>query len=195
MAISLSKNQSVSLAKESGASVTAVHIGLGWDAAKSKGLFGMFGGSGGEIDLDASCVMLDSDGEAVDTIWFRKLQSSCGSVKHSGDNRTGAGDGDDEVILIDLGRVPSDVEHLAFTVNSFTGQNFTKVENASVRILDQRSKELANFNLSEKGAHSALFIASLSRKGNDWSFKAHGLTSTGRTVESMLPLVIRELVG
>ncbi len=194
MAISLSKNQSVSLAKESGASVTAVHIGLGCDAAKSKGLFGLFGG-GGEIDLDASCVMLGSDGEAVDTIWFRKLQSSCGSVKHSGDNRTGAGDGDDEVILIDLSCVPSNVEHLAFTVNSFTGQNFTKVENASVRILDQRSKELANFNLSEKGAHSALFIASLSRKGNDWSFKAHGKTSDGRTVESMLPLVIHELVG
>ncbi len=193
MAISLSKNQSVSLAKESGASVTAVHIGLGWDAAKSKGLFSMFGG-GSEIDLDASCVMLDGDGEVVDTIWFRKLQSSCGSVKHSGDNRTGAGEGDDEVILIDLNRVASDVEHLAFTVNSFTGQDFSKVENASVRILDQRSKELASFRLSEKGAHSALFIASLSRKGHDWTFKAHGLTSTGRTVESLLPLVIHELV-
>ena len=195
MAVSLSKNQSVSLTKESGAAVTAVHVGLGWDAVKSKGIFGMFGGGGGDIDLDASCLMLDNAGREVDTVWFRKLESSCGSVIHSGDNRTGAGDGDDEVITINLRRVPANVHHLAFTVNSFTGQNFTKVENAGVRILDQAKKELANYNLAQKGEHTALFIASLSRNGDDWQFKAHGTPANGRTVESMIPMIVRELVG
>ncbi|QCR38533.1 TerD family protein [Nissabacter sp. SGAir0207] len=195
MAISLSKNQSVSLTKESGSTVTAVHVGLGWDAVKSKGLFGLFGGGGGDIDLDASCVMLDSTGREVDTVWFRKLESDCGAVVHSGDNRTGAGDGDDEVITINLRRVPSEVQHLAFTVNSFTGQNFTKVENAGVRILDQANKELATYNLAQKGEHTALFIASLSRTGGDWQFKAHGIPANGRTIESMIPMIVRELAG
>lgn len=194
MAISLSKNQSVSLKKESGAMVTSVHVGLGWDAEKNKGFFGMFSAASG-IDLDASCVMLDSLGSVVDTVSFRQLKSKCCSVEHSGDNRTGEGDGDDEVIRINLTAVPPQVLHLAFTVNNFTGQDFSKVANASVRVLDQKQKELVSFNLSEKGKHTALFIGSMTREGDDWTFKAQGIVSNGRTVDSMVPLIVNQLVG
>lgn len=195
MTVSLSKKQSVSLAKESGNKVTRAQIGLGWDAAKAKGFLGGLFGGGDSIDLDASCAMLDAQGNCTDVVWFRQLKSRCGSIVHSGDNRTGDGDGDDETISIDLAQVPDNVKYLAFTVNNFTGQDFSKVENASVRVLDQNGKELAKFNLSEKGSHTAIFIASLSRSGDDWNFTAHGIVSNGRTVDSLLPLIQRELVG
>lgn len=195
MSVSLSKNQSVSLKKESGHAVTKVHVGLGWDAAKPTGFLGKLFNSSSDIDLDASCVLLDATGNVIDTVWFRQLKSRCGSIVHSGDNRTGDGDGDDEVILIDLQKVPANVQYLAFTVNSFTGQNFSKVDNASVRILDQANKELAKFNLTDKGSHTGVFIASMSRNEDDWQFKAHGIASQGSTFESLLPTIKQTLLG
>jgi tellurium resistance protein TerZ len=77
-------------------------------------------------------------GQMVDIVWFRQLQSKDGSIKHSGDNRTGAGEGDDEQIIVDLSRIPANVKSLVFTVNSFTGQNFSQVENAYCRIVKCR---------------------------------------------------------
>lgn len=195
MSVSLSKNQSVSLKKESGNTVTKVHVGLGWDAAKPTGFLGKLFNTSSDIDLDASCILMDSTGQVIDTVWFRQLKSRCGSIVHSGDNRTGDGDGDDEVILIDLAKLPANVQYLAFTVNSFTGQDFNKVDNASVRILDQNNKELAKFNLSEKGSHTGIFIASMSRNGDDWQFKAQGIASQGATFESVLPAIKQALVG
>ncbi|CAK9885518.1 MAG: Stress response protein SCP2 [Candidatus Erwinia impunctatus] len=128
--VSLSKNQTVSLSKVSSA-LSQLHFGLGWDPAKKKkGFFGgLFGGSD-DIDLDANCILMDKSGRRIDTIWFCQLKSTCGSVVHSGDNLTGEGDGDDEIINVDLTRLPSDVEYLAFTVNSFRGQTFNDVDNA-----------------------------------------------------------------
>ncbi len=127
MAISLQKTQKISLSKESGGALTKVVMGLGWDAKKSAGggglLKGMFGGGGGEsIDLDASCVMFDEQKKLVDVIWFKQLKSKDGSITHSGDNRTGDGDGDDEQIVVNLDKVPAQVKSLGFTVNSFTGK-------------------------------------------------------------------------
>ena len=103
MAVSLQKGQKISLSKEAGGTLTQVKLGLGWDVAQAPqaqktGLLGKLfgGGSGGEdtIDLDASCIMFDSNKQAVDAIWFGQLQSKDGSILHTGDNRTGAGDGD-----------------------------------------------------------------------------------------------------
>lgn len=182
--VSLSKNQTVSLAKKS-AGLSAVSFGLGWDAAKPKGLFGAIFGGGGSIDLDASCVMLDDRGNKVDTVWFRKLKSGCGSVVHSGDNRTGEGDGDDEVIKVDLAKLPQNVEFLVITVNSFCGQTFNQVDNAFCRAVDQSNKEIARYNLTEQGAHTGVVIASLSRNGGQWDFTAHGMASVGRTIDDM----------
>ena len=137
MAISLQKGQKISLSKEAGGTLTKVVMGLGWDAVKKekKGLMGFLGGGGGaeqEIDLDASCLMFDERGQVTDSVWFRQLKSHDGSITHTGDNRTGAGDGDDEQIIVDLSRVPPQVKSLVFTVNSFTGQTFQQVANASL---------------------------------------------------------------
>src|SRR3954454_21055683 len=126
--VSLSKGQSVSLEKKSGGSLTRVRMGLGWDAAEKKGLFGKKRAQ--SIDLDASALLFNAQGQLVDQVWFRQLTSKDGSVQHTGDNRTGAGEGDDESIRVDLSKVPSEVTTLLFTVNSFTGQDFSQIENA-----------------------------------------------------------------
>ena len=94
MGISLVKGQKISLEKGDGSSLTKIFLGAGWDVAKKGGLFGMFSG-GDSIDLDASAIMFDENNKALDSIWFGQLQSRDGSIKHSGDNRTGDGDGDD----------------------------------------------------------------------------------------------------
>lgn len=191
MALTLSKNQTISLEKTAGTGLSKISLGLGWDAAKS-GFFGKLLGSGGEIDLDASCILLDSELKAIDLVWFRQLKSNDGSIQHSGDNRTGEGDGDDETINVDLQRLPEAVKHLVFTVNSFTGQTFEKVENAYCRIVNSSNKtELARYNLSERGGHTGIVMASLSRESSGWEFKAIGVTTNGRTVDDLVSLAVQ----
>ncbi|MCQ4094989.1 tellurium resistance TerZ family protein [Erwinia persicina] len=192
--VSLSKNQTVSLSKHS-STLNKLHFGLGWDPIKKKGLMGkLFGGGSDDIDLDASCILLDHAGNQIDTIWFGQLKSSCGAVEHSGDNLTGEGDGDDEVIKVELSRLPAQVEYLAFTVNSFRGQTFNDVENAFCRVLDQSGKELARYQLTEQGSHTGVVIASLHRNGGLWDFTAHGQASKGRTIENMHSDIVATVV-
>ncbi len=191
MALTLSKNQSISLEKTAGSSLTTVSLGLGWDPVKAGGFFGKLLGGKDEIDLDASCIVLDGDKAPIDLVWFRQLKSKDGSINHSGDNLTGEGEGDDETIHVDLQRLPSNVQHLVFTVNSFRGQTFDKVENAYCRILDQsHNKELARFNLSEKGGHTGVVMACLSRESSGWEFKAIGRSTNGRTADDLVSLAI-----
>lgn len=196
--ISLSKNQTVSLAKTSGSSLTRIAVGLGWDPIKKKSGFlgSLFGGRSDEIDLDASVVMLDANAKPIDCVWFRQLNSKCGSLHHRGDNLTGEGDGDDEVIDINLTSLSSNVKYLAITVNSFRGQTFNEVDNAFCRIIDtaNRDKEICNYQLKEQGPHTGVLIASLKRNGSDWEFTAHGLPCNGSTVESMIPTIRQALV-
>ncbi|MFW9081747.1 TerD family protein [Pseudomonas sp. P2757] len=193
MALTLSKQQSISLEKTAGSALTRISLGLGWDPVKA-GFLGKLMGGGGEVDLDASCILLDSSLQVIDLVWFRQLKSQDGSIQHSGDNRTGEGDGDDETIHVDLSRLPASVEHLIFTVNSFTGQTFEKVEKAYCRVVNADKKsELARFNLSEKGGHTGIVMASLSRKGSDWDFKAIGETTRGRTADDLVNLAVQAL--
>lgn len=198
MAINLQKGQKISLSKEGGGSLSKVVMGLGWDAKKSgsKGLLGgMFGGGGSDsIDLDASCVMFDDNNKAVDTVYFGHLKSKDGSVVHTGDNRTGDGDGDDEQIIVDLDKVPANVKSLVFTVNSFTGQTFDSVENAYCRLVDSSSKtEVARYTLSAQGSHTAQIMAKVYRHGGEWKMHAIGENGTGRTIENLLPQIIVHL--
>ena len=161
MAITLEKKQTISLEKTAGSTLRNVRLGLGWDAAKPSGFFGkLLGGAGDDIDLDASCIALDSNRNLVDLVWFRALKSKCGNILHSGDNRTGHGDGDDESITVKLDKLSPAMDALVFTVNSFTGQNFSKVENAYCRIVDaDTDTELARINLSNQGSHTGLVVA------------------------------------
>ena len=188
MAISLTKNQTISLEKTAGSGLRNVTMGLGWDVAKPKGFLAKLTGGGDSIDLDASALFFDASGTLTDSVWFRQLKSKDGSVEHTGDNRTGAGDGDDEQIKVDLGRIPASVQTIVFTVNSFLGQDFGKVENAYCRLVnDQGKTEIARFNLSAGGAHTGQVMARLYRVGQGWNMQALGTPSRGRTFQDMLP--------
>lgn len=195
MSINLSKGQKISLEKEAGTKLTKVTMGLGWDVAKKKGGFlGFLGGSSGSVDLDASCVMFDSNRNIVDTVWFRQLRSKDGSIQHTGDNRTGAGDGDDEQIVVNLNQLPSNVTNLFFVVNSFTGQNFSQIENAFCRILDaNNNNEIAKYNLSCQGNHNAMVMSKVFLQNNEWQMQAIGENGSGSTFESLTPLMLKHL--
>lgn len=194
MSVNLQKGQKISLDKEAGGALSRVTMGLGWDVAKSKGFFGFGGGKGDAVDLDASVVMFDESNRAVDTVWFRQLKSKDGSITHTGDNRTGAGDGDDEQISVELARVPANVKSLVFTVNSFTGQNFSTVENAYCRLINAgNNQEVARFNLSVQGSHTAQIMAKLYRHGGEWKMHAIGENGSGRTFDDLMPLITPHL--
>ncbi|GGR34989.1 TerD family protein [Deinococcus ruber] len=194
MPISLEKNQTISLEKTAGTSLSNVTMGLGWDVAKPKGFLGKLLGGGESIDLDASALIFDSNGQLLDNVWFRQLQSKDGSVVHTGDNRTGAGEGDDEQIRVNLSRLARAVQTVVFTVNSFSGQDFSKVENAYCRLInDAGGAEIARFNLSSGGSHTGQVMARVYRDAGGWNMQALGLPSSGRTFQDMLPDIRRLL--
>jgi tellurium resistance protein TerZ len=191
MSVNLSKGQSVSLTKSSGGSLTRVRMGLGWDAVKKRGLFGSRSQS---IDLDATCLLFDASGRLVDQVWFNQLRSNDGAVQHTGDNRTGAGEGDDESIIVELGQLPAAVQTLVFVVNSFTGQNFSQIENAFCRLVDETTGgEVARYELTGSGTHNAQIMSKVSRDGDGWSMTAIGATANGRTFHDLLPAVAGHL--
>jgi tellurium resistance protein TerZ len=194
MAVNLQKGQKISLEKEAGGALSRVTMGLGWDVAKTKGFFGFGGGKGEAIDLDASVVMFDEGNRPVDVVWFRQLKSRDGSIVHTGDNRTGAGEGDDEQIVVDLRSVPPNVKSLMFTVNSFTGQTFASVANAFCRIFDtSNGKEIARYDLSVQGTHTAQIMAKLYRHNGEWKMHAIGENASGRTFDDLMPLMTPHL--
>ncbi|MDO9423102.1 MAG: TerD family protein [Methylobacter sp.] len=199
MAINLQKGQKISLSKESGDALSKVVMGLGWDAKQApsggilKGLFGG-GGKSDAIDLDASCVLFDDQNKVVDIIYFGQLKSRDGSILHTGDNRTGAGDGDDEQIKVDLDKVPANVKSLVFTVNSFSGETFDQIENAYCRIVDSsNNSEIARYTLSSQGSHTAQIMTKIYRHNGEWKMHAIGENGTGRTIEALLPQIIIHL--
>lgn len=188
--VSLQKGQSVRLEKSGGGNLTRVAMGLGWDVRKAKGLKGLFGGGGGDIDLDASCLLFDANRGGLDQVWFQQLTSRDGSIVHSGDNLTGAGDGDDETINVDLTRLPQNVQTLVFTVSSFRGDTFDRIENAYCRLVDlSTGQELARFNLSGSGSNTGQVMATLTRSGSDWTMKAIGAPTQGRTFHDMANVI------
>lgn len=191
MAVNLSKGQSVSLVKQGGGTLTRVRMGLGWDAMKKKGLFGS---KKQDIDLDASALLFDAGGQLVDSVWFQQLRSKDGSVQHTGDNLTGAGEGDDESILVDLTAVPASVTTLVFVVNSFTGQDFRQIENAYCRLVDEIGQsEIARYELTGSGSHNSQVMAKVTRDGAGWSMTALGTVANGRTFRDLLPAVTPHL--
>ena len=193
MSVNLQKGQKISLDKEAGVALSKITMGLGWDAIKSKGFLG-FGSKTESVDLDASCVLFDESNKPVDFVWFHQLKSRDGSIVHTGDNRTGAGDGDDEQINVDLSAVPAGMKSLVFTVNSFTGQNFSQVENAYCRIINAANgQEVARFNLSVQGAHTAQIMAKLYRHNGEWKMHAIGENGSGRTFEDLMPQITPHL--
>lgn len=138
---------------------------------------------GSAFDLDASCFLLNAEGKVrgdSDFIFYNKLKSDCGSVEHLGDNLTGAGEGDDEVITVNLDKVPAEIQKLAFTVTIHEAdtrrQNFGMVSSAFIRVVNKEgNKEIARFDLSEDAStNTAMVFGEVYRHGGEWKFKAIG---------------------
>ena len=187
MAINLQKGQRVDLTK-SNPGLSKIMVGLGWDPVKNAGGGGMFGGlfgggGGANIDCDASVIMLGANDRLQnnkDVIYFGNLRSNDGSVQHSGDNLTGDGDGDDEQIMVDLSKVPSNIQKLVFVVNIYDcikrKQHFGMIQNAFIRIVNpSNNQELIHYNLSDNySGLTCLVTGEIYRHGNDWKFAAIG---------------------
>ena len=190
MSVSLNKGQSVSLAKKGGGGITSLHFGLGWDPAEApkKGLFSkLLSGGAKSIDLDASCIECDASGNAIDICWWKKLDTDDKAIHHTGDNLTGEGDGDDEVIQVKTDKLNPNTKHLVLTVNSFQGQSFNEVANAECRVVDMDTNtELCKFSLSEQGAHTGVVMGIVSLTNEGWVFKAVGSIANGQTAQDMM---------
>nr|WP_155073182.1 TerD family protein [Streptomyces taklimakanensis] len=185
----MSKGQAISLQKSDGGTLTAVRMGLGWQAAPRRGLFGR---RTKDIDLDASAVLFAGN-EPKDVVFFRHLVSDDGSVRHTGDNLVGGvgQGGDDEAILVDLQRVPARIDQIVFTVNSFTGQTFAEVENAFCRLVDETNgQELARYTLTGGGRYTAQIMAKVHRQGTGWQMTALGTPTDGRTFQDLMPAIL-----
>ncbi|MFE7234552.1 TerD family protein [Streptomyces sp. NPDC002405] len=176
--VSLQKNQTVSLVKGGRPLLARVKMGLGWEPAYR----------GADIDLDASVIAYGPQRNHIDSCYFGKLTILNGAVKHSGDNLTGEGAGDDEVIVVDLGRLPQEVTGLVFTVNSFSGQKFTEVAKAYCRLMDATTEEeLVRFDLTHAQPQTGVMMAKLIRQfTGEWEMTAMGDFVKARTVRNMV---------
>ena len=180
MGINLKKGQRISLTKDN-PGLKQIMCGLGWDVAPKSG--GFFGGNK-QFDLDSSVICLNADKKLTDLkdlIYFGNLRHSSSAIAHQGDNLTGAGEGDDEVINIDLPLIPQSISHLVFTINIYKcdqrKQDFSMVENAFVRLVDRaNNKELARYNLSgsEYKGMTGMVLAEVYRHNDDWKMAALG---------------------
>ena len=178
MAVRLTKGANVNLSKEA-PGLTAVFFGLGWDVRTT---------TGEDFDLDASAVVCGSSGKVLSDqhfIFFNNLKSPDGNVEHLGDNKTGVGEGDDEVVNVALDKIPAEVEKLAFVITIHEAearkQNFGMVSKAFARIVnDAGGTEIARFDLTEDmSAETAMIVGEVYRHGNEGKFRAVGQGSAG----------------
>ncbi|MDA7026411.1 TerD family protein [Bacillus sp. CLL-7-23] len=179
MTIQLSKGQRIDLTKTNPGLIKGL-IGLGWDTNKYTG--------GADFDLDASAFLVDENDKCVndqDFVFYNNLEHSSGSVIHTGDNRTGEGEGDDEQIIVDFSKIPAHVEKIGITVTihdaESRSQNFGQVSNAFVRLVNESTnEELLRFDLGEDfSIETAVVVCELYRQGSDWKFNAIGSGFSG----------------
>ena len=172
--ISLFKGQKIDLTKGN-PKLSKILVGLGWDTKKYDG--------GYDFDLDAAAFLLGSNGKVQsdsDFVFYNNLKHNSGAVQHMGDNLTGAGDGDDEQIRVDLSKIPANIDKVAFTVTIHEAdtrrQNFGQVSNAFIRIVDESSgKELIRYDLGEDfSIETAVVVGELYRHSGEWKFNAIG---------------------
>lgn len=184
MSVSLQKGQKVSLTKDN-AGLGKIMVGLGWDEAQQapKGfLSALFGSATQDIDCDASAILLQNGkfADGGDLVYYGRLQHKTGTVIHQGDNLTGAGDGDDEQIMIDLSRIPQQYDKIVLVVNIYQArqrnQHFGMIQNAFIRLVDTRNnKEMCKYNLTENySGMTAMIFGELYRHDGEWKFTAIG---------------------
>ncbi len=173
MAISLTKGGNVNLSKEA-PGLNKIAVGLGWDARAT---------DGAAFDLDASAFLVKMDGTVrsdADFCFFNNKTVGDGAVQHQGDNLTGEGEGDDEVIKVELGKIPADLDKVVFTVTIDNAearkQNFGQVSHAFIRIVNEENgQEIARYDLSEDASvETSMIFGEIYRAGSEWKFKAVG---------------------
>jgi len=200
MAIRLEKGQRINLEKGNGSKLTNICVGVNWGAITKKNLFGITKTEA--VDLDASCAEFDASGNVIDKVWFRHLASKDKAIRHSGDDRVGDTDGDDgldnEVITVDLTKVPFNVEKIAFVLNSFLGQDFKTIPFASIRIYEGTPTKVKEVFATYDIANDPSFAGSVSmvmgvfyRRNGDWKFNAIGAPTKDRNFEQTLDTVKR----
>ena len=191
MSVNLQKGQKVELRKSNGGALRRVMVGLGWDEVKQSS--GFFAPKPQDIDCDASAFLCMNGRIAGndDIVYFGNLQHKSGAVRQMGDNLTGAGDGDDEQIMVDLASLPGNYDKLVFVVNIYQAaerrQHFGLIRNAFIRICDAESnQELCKYNLSENyNGMTAMVFGELYRYNDLWKFNAIGQATQDNSVGSL----------
>lgn len=197
MAISLQKGQRISLEK-GGKSLEKMCVGVNWGAIEKKSLFGKTKKEA--VDLDASAGLFSDNNQLVDVVYFGQLGSKCGSIRHSGDDLTGDIDGDDdldnEVITVDLTRVPANVAQIVFVLNSFRGQDFASIPFASIRIYEgtpgRVDEVVATYDIANDATFAgkvSMIMGKLYRHSGSWKFTSIGDSTGDRKLEQTLQTV------
>ena len=188
MSVSLQKGQKISLKKGDGSGLKNVMVGLGWDEAQqtAKGLRALFAPKPQDIDCDASVILCGENGKNISNnikeclVYYGNLRHSSGAVQHQGDNLTGGGEGDDEQIMVDLTKLPSNVHKLVFVVNIYDAaprnQHFGMIKNAFIRIVDTSTRtEICRFNLTEDySGKTGMVVGEIYKNDGEWKFNAVG---------------------
>ncbi|MBE5786565.1 MAG: TerD family protein [Clostridiales bacterium] len=188
MSVNLQKGQKVELRKENGSTLRTVRVGLGWDEVQQKR--GFFAPKPQDIDCDASAFICTSGRliDVSDVVYFGNLKHKTGCVRHMGDNLTGAGDGDDEQIVVDLQSLPAQYDKIVFVVNIYQAmqrrQHFGLIRNAFIRICDaDTNQELCKYNLSENyDGMTAMVFGEMYRYNGAWKFNAIGQATSDNSV-------------
>ncbi|MDR2621984.1 MAG: TerD family protein [Dysgonamonadaceae bacterium] len=198
MAIKLEKGQRINLEKNSGSKLQNLCVGVNWGAIKKTNWLGLE--SMEAVDLDASCATFDANNKILETIYFRNLKSKNGSIKHSGDDLTGDMGGDDgldnEVITVDLAKLPAEVEKIAFVLNSFRGHDFKTIPFASIRIYEGTPSHVNEVFATYDIANDATFAGSVSmvmgvfyKRNGEWKFNAIGEATRDKDLQGTLTTV------
>jgi tellurium resistance protein TerZ len=203
MAISLKKGQRISLEKDSGQALNRICVGLNWGAIIKKGL--LWGVNKEAVDLDASCGVYDSSKTLIDVVYFGKLASQCKAIAHSGDDVTGDLDGDDgldnEIIIMDLSRLPQNAQNIVFILNSFKGHDFETVPHASLRIYEGTPERVDNVvatydiaNDPKFRGHVSMIMGRFYRNNGKWKFAAIGEPTKDKTLKESLETVMNKYI-
>ncbi|MCR4644461.1 MAG: TerD family protein [Oscillospiraceae bacterium] len=191
MSVSLQKGQKVELKKETGGALSNVMVGLGWDEATPEkgGFFKSMFSATDDIDCDASAILCKNGKfvSSTDLVYFGNLRHRSGAVQHMGDNLTGAGEGDDEQIMVNLQQLPAEYDKIIFVVNIFEAQSrhqhFGMISNCFIRICDDNGKEMCRYDLSEHYDNmTAMIFGELYRHNGAWKFNAIGQATTDNSV-------------
>ncbi|WP_126971940.1 TerD family protein [Gynurincola endophyticus] len=198
MTINLQKGQRIDLKKNSVDLLKNICVGVNWGAIEKKSLFGSV--SKESVDLDASCILFDASGHVLDVVYFGKLISSDGAIRHSGDDLTGDVDGDDgldnEIITIDFSRINHSVAYAAFVLNSFLGQDFSKIPFASIRIYEGTPTSVVNgiaqYNIAKEPnfmGHVSMIMGVFYKRNGEWKFNAIGEPTKDKNLEQTIVTV------